>query len=154
MYREEDMEAIVGKKITAIYMDEDNLAFETDQGLVKYQVEGDCCSRSYFYDFYGVKNLLENGPVTAFEMVNLSPGDPEYRPETWQNGVGWSEGEYEDVKVYGYRFTTVHPQFGEVSSVVSFRNASNGYYGGDMQVLSNPTLSDGMKRIESDVVGG
>lgn len=144
---------LIGANITAIHMNEDYLVFETDKGLMGYRVEGDCCSRSYFHDFYGIRNLLDNGPVTAFEQVSLSPGDPGYQPATWEKGTGWDAGEYEDVKVYGFRFTTEHPQFGPVSSVLSFRNASNGYYGGDMQDMDVDKVPSGMNRVESDVTG-
>lgn len=143
--------SIVGKTILAMWMDEDNLIFETTEGLVGFYVDGDCCSHSYFHDFYGVRNLLDNGAVTAFEEVNLSEGDPGYRDSTWaDNG---KEIEYDYIQVYGYRFTTEHPMFGEVSSVLSFRNASNGYYGGDMNVMSNPVVKDNMPSITADVTG-
>lgn len=146
-----DMDKIVGATVTGIHMSDDYLVLETSKGLMGYRVEGDCCSRSYFHDFYGVRNLLENGPVTAFEEVHLSAGDPGYRPDTWEKGIGWDEREYEEIKVYGFRFTTVHPQFGDVSSVLSFRNSSNGYYGGDMQDMDVDAVPSGLQRIEADV---
>ena len=40
--------------------------------------------------------------------------------------------DWEEVQVYGYRITAEHPLFGPVSAVMSFRNTSNGYYGGWM----------------------
>lgn len=143
--------AIVGKTVLAMWMDEERLIFETTDGPVGFYVDGDCCSHSYFYDFYGVQNLLDNGPVTAFEEVNLSPGDPGYKASTWEDNG--KEIEYDHIQVYGYRFTTNHPLFGEVSSVLSFRNSSNGYYGGDMDVLSNPVVTDKMPKITEDVTG-
>jgi hypothetical protein len=145
-------EEIIGAAVFAIHINEDRLVFETSKGIVAYEVDGDCCSRSYFFDFYGVRNLLDNGPVTAFEEVHLSPGDPGYRADTWEKGAGWSEGEYEDVKVYGFRFTTSHPMFGDVSSVVSFRNSSNGYYGGDMRSIELDSVPSGMLRLQTDLV--
>lgn len=143
--------AIVGKTILAMHWDEDRLVFDTTDGLVGFYVDGDCCSSSYFYDFYGVRNLLDNGPVTAFEEVTLSPGDPGYKASTWEDN-GREIG-YDHIQVYGYRFTTVHPLFGEVSSVLSFRNSSNGYYGGEMRVLSLPAVDDRLKAITADVTG-
>jgi hypothetical protein len=143
--------AIVGKTILAMYWDEDRLVFDTTNGLVGFNVDGDCCSSSYFYDFYGVRNLLDNGPVTAFEEVTLSPGDPGYRETTWD--ADGREIDHEHIQVYGYRFTTVHPMFGEVSSVLSFRNASNGYYGGEMHVMSRPALDKKLTALTEDVTG-
>lgn len=147
-----DTEKVVGADVSAIYISEDYLVFETSKGIIAYQVEGDCCSHSYFFDFYGVRNLLDNGPVTAFEEISLSPGDVGYRAETWENGVGWDAGEYEEVNVYGFRFTTTHPMFGDVSSVVSFRNSSNGYYGGDMRSIELDAVPSGMLQLHTDLV--
>lgn len=126
------IQELVGKTISAVMISESLLVFQTDAGLVGFEVEGDCCSLSYFHDFYGVKNLLENGPVTAAEAVELAPGDVGYREETWDTEA--NPREYQDVVlVYGFRLTTEHATFGPVSSVVSFRNDSNGYYGGWME---------------------
>ena len=36
------------------------------------------------------------------------------------------------VRVYGYRIASDHPTWGEVTAVMSFRNDSNGYYGGEL----------------------
>jgi hypothetical protein len=142
-------DSIVGRKIGAIYWSEDLLTFETDQGLVSYYVEGDCCSHSYFFDFYGVDRLI-GSRVTAFEAVNLAPGDPGYLKTTWD--VEGPDDYYGDIKVYGYRFTTEHPTFGPVSSVLSFRNSSNGYYGGWMDPTEGVVRGD-QKPITEDVIG-
>jgi len=112
-------EALVGKSVKKLYMNEDYLKFETDQGTFVYGVEGDCCSHSYFYDFYGVKNLFLNGPITEVKEVQLLP--PERKVD-----------QYDEIKVYGYQITTESEIFGPVTSVFSFRNSSNGYYGGCM----------------------
>ncbi|GAB3251630.1 DUF7448 domain-containing protein [Kineosporia babensis] len=125
MYDPENYQALIGATIGEIWISEDRLTFNTDRGFVSYWVDGDCCSHSYFFDFHGVYHLLTNGPVTAFEAVELGPGDPGYHVKNVDS--------YEDIKVYGYRLTTDHQQFGPVSSVFSFRNSSNGYYGGSME---------------------
>lgn len=112
-----------------------------------YTVEGDCCSSSYFFDMHGVEHLLNNGPVTAFEAVSLSPGDVGYQdPDATRR-------EYdEEVKVYGYRLTTEHPKFGPVSSVFSFRNSSNGYYGGWMYLAEGRIDMAQQVRVTADVL--
>lgn len=148
-----EFEALIGARIKAIHMSEEQLIFETDRGPVGYRVEADCCSTSYFHDFYGVANLLAGEPVTGFCAVDLAPGDPGYRPETWEQGVGTIVRDAEEVQVYGYRITTVHPVFGEVSAVVSFRNASNGYYGGWMSLMDHPRGGPWLHPVTEDVVG-
>lgn len=139
---------IVGKKVTGIKMSEDYLVFEYDGGEVCYTVWGDCCSMSYFFDFYGVKNLLDGGPVESFEAVELSVGDVGYHPKTWTVD---DEDEYCYTQVYGYRLTVEHPLFGTVSAVLSFRNESNGYYGGWM--VRREEYSGEMETLTSDKIG-
>ena len=88
----EALNKLVGKKITKIRMDEEFLVFETDDsGVHAFTVEGDCCSHSYFFDFYGVRQLLEGGKVTSTEEVELSPGDPRDVRSTG-SGVGGDSG--------------------------------------------------------------
>lgn len=119
-----------GKTARKIYMDEEFLKFETNGGSFVYTVEGDCCSRSLFYDFVGVKHLLRNGPVTAVKEVDLEPDEK-------------SKGDVEsgELKIYGYALTTESPEFGEQTSVFSFRNYSNGYYGGWMEAADDREVS-------------
>ena len=112
------------------------VVFVTDGGeKFPYEVEGDCCSHSYLFDFYGVKNLLNNGPVTKFEEYDLQAGDPgfhecEYTESSWYECLLCGG---ESLQVYGYSLTTEHPVWGPMTSVLSFRNESNGYYGGWME---------------------
>lgn len=134
-------EKLVGKKINRILMSQDYLRFETDKGDFSFSVFGDCCSHSYFYDFYGVQKLLDNGPVKQVEAVDLTPGD--FNTD--------SRDDY--IQCYGFSFTTESPEFGDVTSVFSFRNSSNGYYGGwveDVEV-ERDTLTDG-DEITDDIV--
>lgn len=107
---------LVGYTVKRIFMNENALKFETDKGSYVFTVEGDCCSSSYFYDFTGADKLL-NHEIKKVEEVELGTG-------------GKHEEGHDILECYGYRFITEDPQFGEVSSVMSFRNDSNGYYGG------------------------
>jgi hypothetical protein len=111
---------LVGKKIQRIAMSEGELAFGTDQGLIAFQVEGDCCSHSYFYDFYGVEKLLVNGPVTEVGAVDIDESTVE---------------QHECTQAYGFKIISTSPVWGDQTSVFSFRNDSNGYYGGWMYPL-------------------
>ena len=135
-------EDLVGKKILRIYLDEDNLRFDTDGGTFCYVVTGECCSNSWFNDFFGVRNLLDNGPVMDVEEIELTEDDEERIKK-------WLPKDYEELKFYGYRLTTEHPTFGPVSSVFSFRNDSNGFYGG---ILEKSEVRDGIPEITDDVL--
>lgn len=142
-----NIEQLVGKKVKKIHMDEDSLTFITDGGDFGFRVDGDCCSTSLFYDFYGVKNLLNNGAITEVKEVELHPTDI-----TNDGSYGGSKDKKhsdESIQVYGYQLTTVSPEFGEVTSVFSFRNYSNGYYGGDL-VTGTPNLE--APEITEDVI--
>lgn len=125
------MKEIIGTKITNIFFNEDYLRFKTDKGDFTYEVDGDCCSTSVFYDFFGVKKLLENGAVTEVEEIAIHPKDIVTTKESeWYTSQKDNKRSDEDIKVYGFAITTISEEFGEMTSVVSFRNYSNGYYGG------------------------
>lgn len=133
------MDKLTGKKIAEILWNEYVVVFVTDEGeKFPYEVEGDCCSHSYFFDFHGVRNLLDNGPVLAFSEYDLQEGDLGFH-ECGNDDCG-----HEDLQVYGYSLTTEHPTWGLMTSVLSFRNESNGYYGGWMK----PTQWKWIKHME------
>lgn len=119
---------VVGKKVLAIYISEDYLVFDTDKGRVGFYVEGDCCSWSYFHDIVGADKLLNNGPIASWKELDLS--DQSF------------DDHYDYIQVYGYEFVSGHPKWGEQTTVVSFRNSSNGYYGGWMNSVADPEKLD------------
>lgn len=129
-YGEKDIERLVGRTIKKIYMNEVNLKFETDLGDIVFQVYGDCCSSSYFHDFIGVEKLLQGTPVVSVKAIDL---------ETSDSKVPVNRNDYDSVQCYGYEIVTEDPQFGEVTSVFSFRNSSNGYYGGSLENANDDT---------------
>lgn len=138
---------LIGKKITEIHMDDDNLAFITADGdWVGYEVYGDCCSWSYFHDFFGVQKLLDNGPVKEFTYVDLED------EEVYKGDLNAGRDHDECLQVYGYKLVTEHPLWGEQTSVFSFRNESNGYYGGDMIRTDRipVTFFDGDNKLTED----
>lgn len=149
MYNDKDFDALIGKTVREVWMNEQFLQFITDDGNITYTVEGDCCSSSFFFDFYGVDNVIGR-EVVAFESVSLSPGDPGYRSETFEVG---DEDSWNETEVYGYRITTEHPSFGHVSAVLSFRNESNGYYGGWMYMVEASPAFNPEHRLLSDKIG-
>lgn len=141
--KEELKAKLVGKKVKKIFYNESHLKFETDQGNVLFEVEGDCCSHSYFFDFYGVKKLLENGPITDFKEVELKEGDFNYF-----NG----EKDGDSIQCYGYAITTENKELGEQTSVFSFRNSSNGYYGGSLEWRDGGADLEVSPEITDDVI--
>lgn len=137
MYENIETNKLVGAKVEKILINSEYLMFVTDKGSFGFTVEGDCCSHSYFYNFIGVKRLLENGAIKAFEEVKDMPHPPKKKDD------------YGDVTAaYGYRITTEDKEHGEVSSVLSFRNDNNGYYGGWMEVCEK--IPDDVPEIKKD----
>jgi hypothetical protein len=121
---------LVGRTVTAVRIDEDDLIFETTEGPVGFRVEGDCCSTSFFYDLIGLDKLRGN-KVVAVNSIEDENRLTEPTTEEYEQA--------ECLAVYGYEFVSEHPEFGEVTTVVSFRNDSNGYYGGWMEQLEDGT---------------
>lgn len=123
---EKGLSSLVGKKVTDIFMNDEYLVFICADGTVHgYTVEGDCCSWSYFNDFHGVEKLLSNGVVVSVNSIDLMDGDP-----NWNGSLSGIDG-CEEV-IYGFSIVTESAVWGEQTSVFSFRNSSNGYYGGWM----------------------
>ena len=115
------LENLVGHNIVKVEQTEERMIFTNDQGIrLIYEVEGDCCSYSYFHDIVGEEKLIENGPVVSVGEIELHPSTILDSPRD------------EVVRCYGYEIVTESPKWGEQTTVFSFRNDSNGYYGGDM----------------------
>lgn len=127
------LKELIGKIIKRVEISEDYLVFTTEdfEGTLtkhSFYVYGECCSHSYFSEVYGVAKLV--GPVVSIEEDddNAVLQDPPEITESYAN----------DVKVYGYKIVSDHPMFGEVTTVIGFRNVSNGYYGGAMEPCGYP----------------
>ncbi|MDB5541607.1 MAG: hypothetical protein JWQ89_3334 [Devosia sp.] len=125
---------LVGKVVQSLWVEEGehNLVIKTDGGDCNLHVEGDCCSESWFADFLGVDTLL-NQSVVKVEEVEM----PDY--DTNDN-----RGRQDEDQVYGYRFTTARGY-----ADLIFRNSSNGYYGGWLNVSDNQSI-EGFVPILSD----
>ncbi len=131
------LERLIGTKVKRIFLNENNLKFETDKGNFNFRVSGDCCSTSVFYDFFGVKKLLAGNQIVSVKGVDLHPTDIET-----VNGEEKDKKSYqESISVYGYQIFTNDPLLGEVTSVFSFRNYSNGYYGGSLEIDEDKEVS-------------
>lgn len=121
-----------GALVEDIYMSERRLIIKTDKTIALFEVLGDCCSTSLFYDFIGIKDLL-NKQIDSIEEVELKGEDiVEGEDGNW---TVFQDKKMEDecVEVYGYQINYIDPEFGERTAVFSFRNYSNGYYGGWME---------------------
>ena len=135
---------LVGKKINRIFVNQKYLKFKTNEGNFTYTVLGDCCSNSFFYDFYGVRNLLEGGKIKEVKEVKLHPTDLFVIPDKGDN-----------TSVYGFSITIEleeNDYYRERTAVFSFRNESNGYYGGWIEKVQDIQDMKVFPEITEDIV--
>lgn len=106
--------SLVGRKIEELYVgpEEKDLILVLNNGdICRFDTEGDCCSKSWWADIVGVKQLI-NHTIISIEQVDMPiPNDNRSR-------------QVED-QVYCYKIKT---DGGECDLI--FRNSSNDYYGG------------------------
>lgn len=128
------MKELIGKTVKRLLVSENQwiLAFDTDQGIVAYETDADCCSETWFADIVGVASLLGEMVLSAIKL-NLPR-------ECVQDGR--SRQDYD--MLYGWQLMTKRGK-----TEVIFRNSSNGYYGGRIGVYGG-NLPVGMKEIIKD----
>lgn len=116
-------EELIGETVQALFMrpEGETLYFLTgnsEKEYIAFDVEGDCCSSSYFHEITGIDALL-GGKVIRFNEINMPESlekeyDAAYNPQ------------YKDViSFYGLSIVTDKGYCN-----IIFRNESNGYYGG------------------------
>lgn len=114
------MQELVGKRIQELWLSEGEeiLKVVTDQETIYFIGYGDCCSETWFADLVGV-NALIGGVVQSAEAVPAINGDDVDHERSRQDY---------DI-VYGYKLVT-----DKGYSDIVFRNSSNGYYDGSLEV--------------------
>ena len=118
------MKELIGKKILGLRISEDQteLAFDTDQGEIAYETYSECCSETWFADITGV-NALIGGTVSVAEEVDM---------DGYNVDDGRCRQEYD--AAYGWKIAT-----NKGYADIVFRNSSNGYYGGCICLMQNPS---------------
>lgn len=114
------MKELIGKTIMGLRVsgDESVLVFDHLGGIISYMTDSDCCSLTWFADITGVAALI-GGMVLEVETMN---------PPTVDDGRTRQESDI----FYGVKLRT---NKGYVDIV--YRNSSNGYYGGKIQLNTN-----------------
>lgn len=128
------MKDVFEKTVTALYVNEDQSALYvcTYNTIFEYTLWADCCSETWFADIVGVEALIGQR-VTGIDVLELpNPEDDRSRQE------------YDEA--YGYRLRTC-----KGTCDVVFRNSSNGYYCGHMNVgIEVAKLPEGLEEIRQD----
>jgi hypothetical protein len=104
--------ALIGKRITAVYIadDKEALKFDVEGGEpIVARVDANCCSQTWVETVETPEHLL--GTVTAVENIDMPDlGSP---------------SDYDVIAYYGCK---IHTEKG--SCLIDYRNSSNGFYGG------------------------
>lgn len=106
---------MAGKVVRSLEISKDAsfLRFKCDDGHVEvWEAEGDCCSHSWFHEIHNPSALLGH-TIESAEWLDLDSLDSPDGEEKW----------------YGFNLNTT----GGATKIV-FRNSSNGYYGGSVEV--------------------
>lgn len=128
------MKELIGRKISSLWINNDQsvLVFGTDSGVVGYETDSECCSKTWFADILGVGAML-GGTVACVEEVSMG-------------GYNVNNGRCRDGydKVYGYKLFT-----DKGCATIVFRNSSNGCYGGWITLLRGG-MPQGLSSITED----
>lgn len=106
------------------------IRFTTRRKTYTYSAEGDCCSVSYINDLINVQALLRQEVKGVIEK-DLPGVD--------------SEDEYNCIRAYGFTLVTKAGYFDLV-----FRNESNGYYGGWLELCQSEPTGGNWTNITED----
>jgi hypothetical protein len=128
MYKVEQIDKLIGKKILKLEVNKDGqhylrLTLDTEKDFIYVIAYGDCCSETWFADILG-PSLALNKQITAIEETyrDCDDGIKSYN-------VDDGRGRQDEDKAYGL---TIHSLGGDLDIV--YRNSSNGYYCGSIEM--------------------
>lgn len=119
----EALDSMKGKQLASIAHDALSVTFTfTDGSRVTFDVAGECCSRSW------IEHLETPRDLEGATVVGWSESDMDVRGEC-------TDGDYPDQNCLKVYRTTINTNRGEI--VLEYRNSSNGYYGGSLELASD-----------------
>lgn len=148
-----DYDKIIGLTVEDVFVEKQNqndCVLKTDKGYFKITLGSDCCSESFIGDVL----KADKGKVIRVEDIELIEG--ESKDENIY-GVPTRESRQEVDKLFGIKIVLEdfeHKCFGPISRsvILSFRNASNGYYGGwveDVELIDDFNEGDYIRITET-----
>jgi hypothetical protein len=122
---------LVGKTILEIYRSDDSerLKFVTDAGDVFFETDADCCSETWVEEILNADLLIGKRVVKCEDIEGALPTYPD-------------SGRQEEDETYGWRIDSD----GGTAQVI-YRNASNGFYGGSLELDLSPDASEKWVKI-------
>lgn len=108
---------LVGRTITGIKLasDKEAILFQTTDGDVVAQCDGDCCSSTWIEN---IENTVREFPALVVSAEDIEDG----LPDTIED-----DPDYDCLQFYGFKIIT---DKGVI--IIDYRNSSNGYYGGNL----------------------
>ena len=117
----EDIDKLLGREVTGFALSNDSetlsLSFR-DGGSADLVTEGDCCSTTWIESIDTPEYL--KGTIQAIENIDMPSLGNTPTPK---------RGYVDEVQYYGLKITT-----DKGSAVIDYRNDSNGYYGGSINL--------------------
>lgn len=119
-----DLELLVGKIITKIEVEEngESITFYMEDGEFKFNAIGDCCSSSWIESVEGQEDIIGH---RVLEIVEHTIQAYDYE----KDGAINKTPHYDHLQVYTYDIVTSNG-----ICTIDFRNDSNGYYGGWLEL--------------------
>lgn len=132
MYDSDALKKLVGLTIARVSFAPDmtQMFLDTEAGRFTLDAEGDCCSHS-------VIDHVDNETALIGKVLSVRDVEqwvPRERPDSFE---GKPAGDYEDISYYALAIVT---DKGE--AIIDYRNSSNGYYGGWLNVY----LPEGLRQ--------
>lgn len=115
--------SLVGRVVLGVNVTDDTVTWKTETGDVVWETEGDCCSHSWIEH---AELDLVRGRITSVRHLEL--------PAEWYALHAESKDEV-DGEFFAHYGIAIESEQG--SGTIDFRNESNGYYGGSMEVRSS-----------------
>ena len=141
------MKELVGRTIRGVEVNDDEtlLRFQCDGGPVTFEVDGDCCSSSWFADIVGFDALIGR-TVAEVREVDLEEGKAP-PVDVPASGLLTASGRsrQESDSLYGYVVATDRGR-----CTIAFRNSSNGFYGGRLHHSTGEYAGAKWRQITDD----
>ena len=125
------LKTLIGKTLTKIEWNEGEVTFFWDGGKARFEACGDCCSHTWIDSFEGNEDIIgdEIVKVTELELGGMdNPSAEECKCKNADHDADHKYG-HDSLALYGYRIET-----NKASATLDFRNDSNGYYGGSLEL--------------------
>lgn len=126
------VEPLRGKRILGVFVGDNEICFRCEDGDQFYDVDGDCCSESWFADLWDIQNLI-GYTVDSIREMSQSRYDSD-------DGRCRQDVDY----VYGIELYTEKGM-----ATIIYRNSSNGYYGGWIGKFNSNTI-DGLTEVKDN----